>query len=310
VSITSIKRIAVVGAGLMGHGIAQEFALAGYSVSLSDLDEERLVQARDNIENNLKMLGLTAESDLVAEKLTTAADMPVAVRDADLVIEAISENLSAKRSLFAKLDSICKPETILASNTSTFMPSQLAEATNRPSQVLVAHYFNPPYLVPLVEVVASQTTSSATIDTVRDILISIGKKPVVLEKESLGFIANRLQAALLRECFALVENGVASPNAIDTVVKSSIGRRLAVAGPFEIFDAAGADVWNAISEQLMPDIESSSQVPPMMSKLVSDGNLGLKTGRGVHEWTDDTAAELRSRIAHFLQEMRRWDQDE
>lgn len=309
-SITSIKRIAVVGAGLMGHGIAQEFALAGYSVSLSDLDEERLVQARDNIENNLKMLGLTAESDLVAEKLTTAADMPVAVRDADLVIEAISENLSAKRSLFAKLDSICKPETILASNTSTFMPSQLAEATNRPSQVLVAHYFNPPYLVPLVEVVASQTTSSATIDTVRDILISIGKKPVVLEKESLGFIANRLQAALLRECFALVENGVASPNAIDTVVKSSIGRRLAVAGPFEIFDAAGADVWNAISEQLMPDIESSSQVPPMMSKLVSDGNLGLKTGRGVHEWTDDTAAELRSRIAHFLQEMRRWDQDE
>jgi 3-hydroxybutyryl-CoA dehydrogenase len=294
----------------MGHGIAQEFALAGYSVSLSDLDEERLVQARDNIENNLKMLGLTAESDLVAEKLTTAADMPVAVRDADLVIEAISENLSAKRSLFAKLDSICKPETILASNTSTFMPSQLAEATNRPSQVLVAHYFNPPYLVPLVEVVASQTTSSATIDTVRDILISIGKKPVVLEKESLGFIANRLQAALLRECFALVENGVASPNAIDTVVKSSIGRRLAVAGPFEIFDAAGADVWNAISEQLMPDIESSSQVPPMMSKLVSDGNLGLKTGRGVHEWTDDTAAELRSRIAHFLQEMRRWDQDE
>ena len=309
-SITSIKRIAVVGAGLMGHGIAQEFALAGYSVSLSDLDEERLVQARDNIENNLKMLGLTAESDLVAEKLTTAADMPVAVRDADLVIEAISENLSAKRSLFAKLDSICKPGTILASNTSTFMPSQLAEATNRPSQVLVAHYFNPPYLVPLVEVVASQTTSSATIDTVRDILISIGKKPVVLEKESLGFIANRLQAALLRECFALVENGVASPNAIDTVVKSSIGRRLAVAGPFEIFDAAGADVWNAISEQLMPDIESSSQVPPMMSKLVSDGNLGLKTGRGVHEWTDDTAAELRSRIAHFLQEMRRWDQDE
>ena len=309
-SITSIKRIAVVGAGLMGHGIAQEFALAGYSVSLSDLDEERLVQARDNIENNLKMLGLTAESDLVAEKLTTAADMPVAVRDADLVIEAISENLSAKRSLFAKLDSICKPETILASNTSTFMPSQLAEATNRPSQVLVAHYFNPPYLVPLVEVVASQTTSSATIDTVRDILISIGKKPVVLEKESLGFIANRLQAALLRECFALVENGVASPNAIDTVVKSSIGRRLAVAGPFEIFDAAGADVWNAISEQLMPDLESSSQVPPMMSKLVSDGNLGLKTGRGVHEWTDDTAAELRSRIAHFLQEMRRWDQDE
>ena len=309
-SANKIKRIAVVGAGLMGHGIAQEFALAGYSVSLNDVDDERLVQARANIENNLKVLGRTAESDVVAQRLSTTTDMPIAVRDVDLVIEAISENLDAKRSLFTELDLICRLETILASNTSTFMPSQLAAATNRPSQVLVAHYFNPPYLVPLVEVVGGSATSQQTIDTVRDLLVSIGKKPVVLEKESLGFIANRLQAALLRECFALVDNGVASPDAIDAVVKGSIGRRLAVAGPFEIFDAAGADVWNAISEQLMPDIESSSQVPPMMSKLVSDGNLGLKTGRGVHQWTDESAVELRGRIAHGLQKMQRWDQDE
>ncbi len=309
-SADDIKKIAVVGAGLMGHGIAQEFAVAGYPVSLNDIDEERLIQAQNNVRNNLKMLDRAAEIDLATERLTTTTNLSTAVGNADLIIEAISENLEVKKGLFAELDRLCHADAILASNTSTFMPSQLADATDRPAKVLVAHYFNPPYLVPLVEVVGAPATSNQTIDTVRDLLLSIGKRPVILDKESLGFIANRLQAALLRECFALVENGVASPKAIDTVVKSSIGRRLAVAGPFEVFDAAGTDVWKAISEQLMPDIESSDRVPPAMKRLAAEGKLGLKTARGVYEWTDDSAAALRGRIAHALQEIQRWDRDE
>lgn len=309
-SSDTIQKIAIVGAGLMGHGIAQEFTLAGYPVAMNDLDEDRLDQARENIKKNLDMLGLGSEWPNVKERLTIDTDVGVIVHDADLVVETISENLDAKRSVFADLTRICPPETILASNTSTFMPSQLAEVTEQPANVLVMHYFNPPYLVPLVEVVGSPQTSSQTIEAVTELLMSIGKKPVILEREALGFIANRLQAALLRECFALVESGVASPDAIDTVVKSSIGRRLAVAGPFEVFDAAGADVWNAIGSQLMPDIESSTDVPFLMKRLIERGDLGLKTGRGVYEWTDSSAAELRGRIARALGEIHRWDQDE
>ena len=190
------------------------------------------------------------------------------------------------------------------------MPSQLAEATKNPSRVVVTHYFNPPHVVPLVEVVGGRETSSETIETVRDLLVSQGKKPVVLGTEALGFIANRLQAALLRECFSLVENGVARPEDIDTVVTTSLGRRLGVAGPFEVFDAAGADVWQAIFEGLMHDIESSTEVPPGIARMVERGDFGLKTGRGVYEWTPESSAELRSRIARAVEEIGRWNDGE
>ena len=215
-----------------------------------------------------------------------------------------------KRALFAELESICREDTILASNTSTFMPSQLAEATKNPGRVLVTHYFNPPHVVPLVEVVGGRDTSPETIETVRDLLLSQGKKPVVLGTEALGFIANRLQAALLRECFALVENGVARPEDIDTVVTTSLGRRLGVAGPFEVFDAAGADVWHAIFEGLAHDIESSTEVPSGIARMVERGDFGLKTGRGVYEWSDESSAELRRRIARAVEEIGRWNDGE
>ena len=172
------------------------------------------------------------------------------------------------------------------------------------------HYFNPPHIVPLVEVVGGRDTSPETVGTVRDLLISQGKKPVVLEKEVLGFIGNRLQAALLRECFALVENGVVRPEDIDTVVTTSFGRRLGVAGVFEVFDAAGADVWHAICEQLMPDIASSTEVPPAIARMSESGDFGLKTGRGVYEWPDEAAIDLRRRIARAVEEIGRWNDGE
>ena len=229
-STKDIRNIAVIGAGLMGHSIAQEFAVSGYRVSLNDVSEERLDHARERIRQNLEMLGRSDEWDGVASRITFTGDLRTAVEGADLVIEAITENLDIKRELFAELESICGSDTILASNTSTYMPSQLAEATQNPERVIVMHYFNPPHVVPLVEVVGGRDTSPDTVETVRDLLVSQGKKPVVLEKEALGFIGNRLQAALLRECFALVENGVVRPEDIDTVVTTSFGRRLGVAG--------------------------------------------------------------------------------
>ena len=301
------QRITVIGAGLMGHGIAQEFALAGHSVRLNDVDDERLQGAIENIHQNLEILGQSSEFEKIGRNLTPNRDLAGSVADADLVIEAITEDLEAKRRVFAQLDRVCPKHTILASNTSTFMPSQLAEATHRPERVLVAHYFNPPYLIPLVEIVGGQWTSAQTIETVRDLLIGIGKRPVVLKKEALGFIANRLQAALLRECCALVESGVASPQDVDAVVTGSVGRRLAVAGPFEILDAAGLDVWHEIAAQLMSDIESSQKVPETIARNVDQQRLGLKTGAGVHDWTSESISALRQRLTKALKEIRKWD---
>ena len=309
-STKDIRHIAVIGAGLMGHSIAQEFAVSGYRVSLNDVSGERLDHARERIRQNLEMLGRSDEWDGVASRITFTGDLRTAVEGADLVIEAITENLDIKRELFAELESICRADTILASNTSTFMPSQLAEATQNPGRVIVMHYFNPPHIVPLVEVVGGRDTSPETVGTVRDLLISQGKKPVVLEKEVLGFIGNRLQAALLRECFALVENGVVRPEDIDTVVTTSFGRRLGVAGVFEVFDAAGADVWYAICEQVMPDLESSTEVPPAIARMAESGNFGLKTGRGVYQWPEESAIELRRRIARAVGEIGRWNDGE
>ncbi len=302
-----IRNVAVVGAGLMGHSIAQEFAVAGYRVSLNDVSEERLDEARERIRQNLEMLGRSDEWRDVSSRIVFTDDLRTAVMDADIVIEAITENLQVKQSLFADIESICRDDAILASNTSTFLPSQIAESTRNPGRVLVMHYFNPPHVVPLVEVVGGRETSPETLETARDLLVSQGKSPVVLEKEALGFIANRLQAALLRECFALVESGVARPEDIDTVVTRSLGRRLGVAGPFEVFDAAGADVWHAICEGVMADIESSTDVPPAIARMVKRGDFGLKTGRGVYEWTDESAAELRRKIARAVEEIGRWN---
>ncbi|MYD51414.1 MAG: 3-hydroxyacyl-CoA dehydrogenase family protein [Dehalococcoidia bacterium] len=305
-----VRTVGIVGAGLMGHSIAQEFAVAGCQVALNDVSEERLGHARERIRQNLEMLGRSQEVDEVESRMKFTGDLRTAVEDADLVVEAITEDIEIKRALFAELESICREDTILASNTSTFMPSQLAEATKTPGRVVVTHYFNPPHVVPLVEVVGGRDTSPETIETVRDLLLSQGKKPVVLGTEALGFIANRLQAALLRECFALVENGVARPEDIDTVVTTSLGRRLGVAGPFEVFDAAGADVWHAIFEGLAHDIESSTEVPLGIARMVERGDFGLKTGRGVYEWTPESSAELRSRIARAVEEIGRWNDGE
>ena len=275
----TIKKIAVIGAGLMGHGIAQEFSTAGYEVALNDVSNQRLELALGHVRENLCNLGFAKEDvNRIAARIQASTDLPSVLLDADFVVEAVSEDIEVKRTVFTKIDQLIPPHSINASNTSSFMPSHLASVTGRPGRVLVAHYFNPPYLVPLVEIVRSSDTTDETITEVTTLLKRFGKYPVVIKREVPGFIANRLQAALLRECFALVEDGVAEPQDIDDVVTHSLGRRLAVAGPFEIFDAAGLDVWKAIAGELMPVIESSPDLPALLTDLTRRGACGLKTG--------------------------------
>jgi 3-hydroxybutyryl-CoA dehydrogenase len=300
-----VNRIAVIGAGLMGHGIAQEFALAGYTVALQDIDGERLQQVPGAIRANLDLLvslGLaTAEhTRAVPESIALSTDLAVVVRDADLVVEAAPEDLTLKQGLFAELDRLCPPHTILASNSSSYLPSSYAAVTARPDRVLGTHYFNPPYLVPLVEVIRHDATSQQTVATMVDLLSRLGKRPIVLQKEAPGFVANRLQMALLREALWLVRNGIATPREVDAAITGSIGRRWAVAGIFELFDLAGWDIVAAASEAMMPSLDSSADMLADLREWVERGDLGAKAGRGVYEWTPDEVARVRERLGRAM----------
>lgn len=313
-SAMDIERIAVVGAGLMGHGIALELAAHGYSIRLHDRDQAQLERARGSIADGLTRLveieRISPEAAAAAPaRIAMGGDLRAAVADADLVIEAVSEDLEVKRSIFRDIDAWSPPHAILASNTSTFMPSLLGAATDRPERVIVAHYFNPPHLLPLVELVRGEQTSDETVETLRALYLSIGKSPAVVQREAPGFVGNRLQAALFREAAAIVAAGIASQEDVDTIVKTGFGRRLSVAGPFEIADSAGLDIKLAVCEQLFPDIASSQETPSLLREKVARGDLGLKTGRGFYDWSPQAAAELRQRISSALVAIARLSDD-
>ena len=300
-----IRRIAVVGAGLMGHGIALELAAHGFPVHLHDRDQAQLDRAQDNIVHGLARLVeieriTPGDAAAAPARIAMGRDLHAAVCDIDLVIEAVSEDLELKRVLFRDLDAWAPPRAILASNTSTFMPSLLAAATNRPERVIVTHYFNPPYLLPLVELVRGDRTSDETVATMRALYEGIGKSPAVVQREAPGFVGNRLQMALLREALAIVDAGIASPRDVDTIIRTSFGRRLAVAGVFEVFEAAGWDLTLAVAEQLFPAIDRSTAPPASLREKVARGELGLKTGKGFYAWTPEEAAALRQRISDGL----------
>lgn len=274
---SDLQRISIIGAGTMGHGIALDFARAGCAVTLCDSSASALERA-------LEKIGAAEASAL--SRLHTSTSLADAA-EADLVIEVVYEDLSLKQSIFAELDRLCPPRTILASNTSSFMPSLLASATRRPDRVLVAHYFYPPALLPLVELVCSPQTSEATLQSVRAAMLGAGKTPVVVRKETPGFIANRLQNALLREALYLVEQGIASPQDVDLSVKMSFGRRLAVKGPLETAEVQdGWDVIQTIHQTILPTLAASPAPSPALVEQIRRGELGAKTGKGFYDWAD------------------------
>ena len=304
-TIHNISHIAVIGAGLMGHGIAQEFASAGYHVRLHDVTDEHLQTARTQIEKNL---GVLAENAIIEkgsipstlQRIQTATELATVAENADFVVEAVTENLPLKQQIFEELDAICPPHTILASNTTALMPSQIGANAKRKDQILNTHYFNPPYLIPLVELIRSPDTSDETVSVAFELLTSIGKTPAIIEKEALGFVGPRLQAALIREAFAIVERGIASAETVDLVVRNSFGRRLSVAGPFEVFELAGWDLVLAAFEELYKDLNSSDDINPLLQQMVESGKLGVKSKEGFYEWTDEKVQELRDKMNQVL----------
>jgi 3-hydroxybutyryl-CoA dehydrogenase len=294
-------RIAVVGAGLMGHGIAQVFALAGHEVNITDTVVQNLDTVQSRIAANLRDLG---DDESAAERVQPCVDLTEAVRDADFIVEAIAERLDLKQKLFADIELRARRDAVLASNTSVIPITAIMQDMIRKERALGTHWWNPPFLVPLVEVIETQWTSPQAVAFTMDLHKAAGKMPAHVKKDVPGFIGNRLQHALWREAISLVERGICDAKTVDDVVKASFGRRLAVLGPMENADQVGTDLTLAIHDVVLPAIESRPGPSPLLQQLVADGKLGFKSGQGFQSWSAEQQTALRTRVMQHLKAMR------
>lgn len=283
-----ITQVAVVGAGTMGHGIAYVSALAGYAVRLYDADRAALARALQRVESTMAeglKRGKLTEADRAAvySRLSTEPELSVAVSSADLVIEAIVENLTEKQRLFAALERLTREEAILATNTSSLSVGAIAAATRRPARVVGLHFFNPVHLMKLVEVVVHSRTEPAARDAALAVARRLGKEPIVVQ-DSPGFASSRLGVLLGLEAMRMLEEGVASAEDIDKAMELGYNHPV---GPLKLTDLVGLDVRLAIAEYLHRELKQPHYAPPkILKEKVARGELGKKTGRGFYEWRD------------------------
>jgi 3-hydroxybutyryl-CoA dehydrogenase len=296
--------VTVIGAGLMGHGIAQVFAVGGHDVIVQDPWQPSLDSLRDRIAANLRDLG---DDPTAVERVTACADLGEAVAEADYVVEAALEDLPLKQTIFATVEAHCRPDAVLASNTSVIPITAIMAGLRDKTRALGTHFWNPPFLVPLVEVIQTEWTDPSVVAWTIALHRAIGKTPVHVKKDVPGFIGNRLQHALWREAISIVERGIADAETVDTVVKASFGRRIAVLGPIENADLVGTDLTLAIHQTVLPDIESRPGPSPLLERLVADGKIGFKTGEGFRTWTPEQQAAVRAGMVKHLKEGRAKD---
>lgn len=283
--------IGVVGAGLMGSGIAALVCAAQLRVKVYDVDGAKLA----SLEGNVKAVVSELESYELVEPGTAAratdylsiVDGYPDLSDCSSVIEAVVENPQVKKDVYAELEQYLAPDAVIATNTSNIVPSKLVDGMRFPQRFLVVHFWNPPHAVPLVEIVPHSTTATEVITRAVSLVARVGNEPVVLNKEMAGFVGNRLQYALLREALWIVQQGVASPEEVDRVMTSSLGRRYATVGPFATADLGGLDTFLTISKQLMPQLASDIEPLGLMERIVAEGNVGSKSGRGFFKWSDE-----------------------
>lgn len=298
------QQIAVIGAGLMGHGIALTLARAGQYVAITDPVPEARQTVSARMRHSMASMGDNDASIAKALKMieifeTTAA----AVRKANVVFEAAPEKLALKQKIFAEIEEHAPEHCILASNTSVMPITEIISGLRLKNRALGTHWWNPPHMIPLVEVIKTEWTDPDVAKTMFDLLEDAGKTPVMVEKDVPGFIGNRLQHALWREAISLVENGICDAEAVDTVIKSSFGRRLAVLGPLENADLVGTDLTLDIHENVLHDIEARQGPSPFLRNLVAEGRLGMKTGEGFRKWTKAEADDVRARVARHLKRL-------
>ncbi len=296
--------VTIIGTGQIGSSAALLFALHGRPVRLVSRTAESARRGVERIRGLLRPLiqsGITdaAAAGMALERIDPSADLQATIRGVRFIFEAIPEHLDLKRALFRQLDALTPPAVILASGTSGLLITQLAANTIHPGRIIGVHFWNPPHLMALVEVMRGERTSPHVVEETCALVRALGKSPVV-EPDIPGGIGNRLQYAMIREAISLVDRGVASPADIDTVVKLGFGTRLAVIGPLELCDLIGLHLAHAILDYLLPDLDRSDRPPRMLAEKVQRGELGVSTEQGFHDWRGRDPAELRERIAAEL----------
>ena len=295
-----IRDVLVVGAGVMGHGFAQVFALNDLAVYLVDKDEALLGRARAWIRENLEFM---VQLDLIQPQriedvlshINFTTDLEGSAKKADYILEAITEDLELKKELFKRLGTIAGSDVILATNTSSYDINELSAVTRNPERVLGAHWFHPPPITPAVEIIPADLTSQETIDQAVAFMERVGKFPTLC-KSAPGFVANRIQLAMAAEALAMVEEGLASPEEVDRIVRSSFGFRLSAFGPFEIIDQAGLDTYRAVFQYLYDKLGRDQFRPPqILNDLIDQGRLGLKSEKGFYDHEDGAAEALKQK---------------
>ena len=289
------RNIAIIGAGTMGLGVAECFALAGLDVTLVDETPEFSQRALERLAARVRGhvdAGLLPESAVEAARMARAAkDMAEAVAAADLVFEAVPERVELKGAVLAACDGLAPADAIIATNTSSLPIDELATFLERKERFLGLHWFNPPEWTPAVEVIPSAQTDPVIVERARAFLLAIGKRPATVASGP-GFVANRIQFALFREALACVADGLATPQEVDEVVRSSFGFRLPFYGPFQIADMAGLDVYVNILDVLSQGLGAEWEAPEALRKIVADGRLGTKALAGFYQYSEEERAAL------------------
>jgi len=300
----TLPPIAVIGAGLMGHGIALTFARIGHPVRVTDPAPGALEALHGRVRESMGLMGLSvAEIAGALAQIAPAPSIGDAVAGAGVVFEAVPEKLPLKQAIFAEVEAHAPEDALLASNTSVIPITQIMAGLTRRERALGTHWWNPPHMIPLVEVIRTEWTSEAAMEAMTVLLTGAGKTPVRVEKDVPGFIGNRLQNAMWREAISLVEKGVCDAAAIDTVVTSCFGRRLPVLGPMANIDLIGTDLTLDIHETVLADLDSRPGPSPLLRQMVAEGKLGMKAGEGFRSWTPEEAAEMRAGVATFLRKL-------
>jgi 3-hydroxybutyryl-CoA dehydrogenase/5-formyl-3-hydroxy-2-methylpyridine 4-carboxylate dehydrogenase len=303
--MSRFKRVAVMGTGTMGPGMGAVLARAGMHVTLYDTSAEQLEKAKAGYDLAWGVLDRLETPVVEGGSVTYCDTVAAALAGAEFVIEAIPENLALKQKVYAEYEQHVGPEVIIASNTSGIPATKIAAELQHPERVIVMHWSNPPHLIPMIEVVPGEKTSQQAVDDTIAVINDVGYYPCLLKKEVPGFVENRVLYAIMRECLALVDEGVVDLEELDLNVKWGIGYKLAVIPPMHLLDMAGMDIYTAVASYLNPDLSNASEVSPTIKALVEQGRLGMKTKGGLFDYTDEEVAALRAQRGASLVKVRK-----
>ena len=304
-AIREVKKVAVVGAGTMGPGMAATFARHGFETTLFDVKPEQLEKAKGAVDFVYTILTnggfMTAEeADAGRGRITYSGDLRETVSGADFVVETVPEKKELKQQVYQQIEEHVGDDVIIATNTSGIPITEIAEVTRVPGRVVGMHWSNPPHLIPVIEVIRGKETTDETAQATVAIVEQIGMVPAMVDKDVAGFVENRILYAIMREALHLLDEGVASAEAIDTITKWGIGYKLAVIGPLELLDVAGLDIYTSVASYLNKDLNASPGISSTVTSKVAEGKLGMKTQGGLFAYTPEKIQELQQKRGRKL----------